>query len=262
MADVIEHDLELEGYGLAVRRFLESSERYEVFKSRVTQEIQRLGFCEWSYVPLDIPVAMGASLGSYPGQHYEYDLMYQHAKTSQSHIYQSTVQDFLSSANLECELFACNERLIKERHDQGYWNILGVPITVFDAPAHAAFFLYTKTDTPYEFVNHCEEQKEKLKLLIQSVDEVGYDKHSRPFTQARTDYKKLMHSRAMDVLVTMIEEDCPIVKAADAVGLSRTAADKQLAKLRELLNVRYTHTAVSRLALLGQLTDKQHRRRH
>ena len=79
-------------------------------------------------------------------------------------------------------------------------------------------------------------------------------------TQPDRKQDRICKGRPLKLLETMAKNDYGIEKAAAALNLSRTAADKQLAKIRNYLGAKTNHGALYQAIKTGLITtdDNQH----
>ena len=239
-----EPDLELRGYAYAFREWLESAGDFSTLKQQVTKELQRLGFTDWSYLRLDVPFSFSKPIGTFQKEHYEYDLMYQHLATSKSPVFRSLIKEFIEQSPIETEVMRKNRELLSGYEKLGYHDCIGIPLYFYGKENHAAFSLAAKGDDSKTFKDKVSACKEKLNILIEIFDKVGNDIYPEFFIGIKKNFDHIKYSKRIRLLEIMVKRDCGIEQAAHALHISRAAADKQLAKLRELLNVSTTHTAV------------------
>lgn len=248
-------NLDLVGYEMAFQQFLESAGDFRAFKRKVTKELERLGFSHWSYLRLDIPRAFGIDkivstfpddyLKLYQEENYAlHDLMPQHLETSRTHIYRSTLTKFVEESPIETESMRQNKALFAMYDSFGYYDCIAIPIHSKDRENHAIFTLTSKGDSSKIFQDKVSAVKEKLRIIIKLVEEVGVDRFSEYFLGPKSEFFKIASGRALKLLELMSRKDLNISQAAEVLHMSRTAADKQLAKIREYLCVNTTHGAL------------------
>ena len=135
----------------------------------------------------------------------------------------------------------------------GYYDGIGIPVYSGEQDSHALFTLTARTKESDYIKQTFSSCKDKVHIIIEIVEDVGNDNYPEFFIGVKEKYKKLAQSGPLKLLIAMVEHDCGIEQAANIVGISRTAADKQLARIRERLEVRTTHAAVLQAIKLGLL---------
>ena len=254
-------NLELEGYAHAFRKWLESANTFLEFKLYITKELQRLGFSDWSYERLDIPPAARIPVGTF--QHNEYynhtlgpDLMAEHIATTadKSPVFRSTIEQYIQQIPISIALPNQAQELFDYYARLGYHDCVGIPLSCGEQGNHALFTLAANGEDADYIKQTFLSCDSKVKIIAEIVEDIGNDRYPEFFIGVKEKYDRLTASGPLKLLVAMIEHDCGIPQAAKKVGISRAAADKQLARIRNWLNARTTHTAVLNAIKLGVIT--------
>ena len=252
--DLLMPDFERQGYAYAIGQWLESVDDFYTFIDSISQILDRLGFSGWAYCRIDIPLSFSQTIGSFSEPYQKYDLMYQHLLTSSSCIYRSEVATVVRSFPAATRVLRKNLKIIEKFEQQGIYEAVGIPISTEGYSNHAAFTLVAEGVASDKVVSTFSANREKLDSIIHAVDEIGSRRYPEQFIAPKKHFDYLKNGRPLKLLEAMINNDLGIEKAADALGMSRTAADKQLAKLRNYLGTRTTHGALHKAIKLGLIT--------
>ena len=261
------HDFELEGYKRALRDWLLDAKEFRQFKIRVTDAFAREGFSDWAYVRSDVQLDQGvedlvgtstqSQLDLYKSEGFaNHDFMLRHAAKEKWPIFKSQIDVFLDASPIATDEIVLNRNISRVYSEFGYLEYCAIPLYNEDQDNHAIFTLAARKKTSAEFLANFTTNMEKLKIIINLTESVGIKKYPLHILGSKSELEKITNGRPLMLLKLMAEKDYSIPQAAQAMNMTRTAADKQLAKIRDYLGAQTTHGAVISAINKGLITLK------
>ena len=248
-------NLELQGYEIAFRQWLESTGNFHTFKQRATEELQRLGFYEWSYSRIDVPAnrfgesVIGTISCKLIQQHiknafYKDDLIDQHILTSKSILWRSTLDNAMDSSSAETDSFIHNKSITALYKEFGYQDYTSIPVNRNSNTNHAFFILACAKGDVATFRKNVNSNLEKLTVIIKTFEAIGSKNFSDYFLGPKKAFEKLLNGKPIRLLNAMYRHDLKVYQAAESLHMSRDSADKYLKQIREYFGVSTTHGAL------------------
>lgn len=255
-------NFEIRGYQRGFSEWLESAKDFPAFKNKVSQELKRLGFFEWSYSRIDVPISFVGEkfIGTITNKltdmymqeaFYEYDLIHRHVQKSRAPVFRSAVDVFLANTPIESDDFQRNKDLSKMYDCFGYMDHCTIPLYANDGNNHAVFVLINRTNNSDEFKRNISFNLEKLYALIESFEDVGIRKFSNYFLGPKKTYEELAFGESIKLLEEMSRNDLKVYQAAERLNMSRDVADKHLARLRAKLDATTNLAVLSKAISIG-----------
>ena len=239
----------------AFRKQLKSARDFQTFKRCITRELQRLGFSDWCYFRLDVPLPISKPIGTLTQECWEYDFIYQHLRNSRSCIYRSEIAEFLKQSPVEMTALLQNKELMPLVNTLGYHDFIGIPLHAGEQDNHAVFTLAAKgvNSNIRPLFSSCEDN---VHIIIKTIEETGNKRYPGHFIGIKNHFERLKSGRPLRLLETMARNDYGIEQAAKTLEMTRAAADKQLARIREYLGANTTHGALIEAIKLGLIKHK------
>ena len=249
-------NFDLLGYEMAFGQWLRDAKDFRQFKVRITEELQRFGFSDWAYSRLDIPVSAGIEdmIGTTNKKQIEHfrnincygtDLTYEYIKQQKKPVFRSKITELLRNSPLKIEMVKNHYGITDVYESFKFYDHFSIPLHTPDEDSSHANFICSTRDLPSDsFIKRVDKNREKLGIIVNLTEEIGIEKYSENFLGNKRQYDKIMNGRPIKLLETMAKNDCGVEQAAKTLHMSRTAADKQLAKIRQILGVSTTHGAL------------------
>ena len=249
--DLLMPEFEQLGYAYVIAQWLQSAGDFQTFTDGISQILERLGYSGWAYCRLDVPLSFSQAFGTFTEPYREYDLMYQHLLTSSSCVYRSDVAKAARTSPTATTMLRQNQNIIAQLEQQAFYDAVGIPIGAEGGSNHAAFTLVARgirsDDLKRLFLAH----RDKLNSTIHAIEAIGNKRYPEQFSGQKKRFDKIKYGRPLRLLEAMVKHDCGIEQASASLQMSRTAGDKQLAKIRDYLGTRTNIGAISKAVKLG-----------
>lgn len=244
--------------------WLANASSYKQFKSRLSEQIHRLGIGDWSYSRLDLPdqLTVKECLGTLSAdlvdeymkeQFYEVDIVLKHANVSDSPIFQHDIESLIHHRYIDTEEFRRCHALVALNKHFGYENFCCLPMKVSEDGGRALFSVTSKGIGNERFIEAIKHYSDELFFVGQIANDVGILNYPEFFVQKKVDIDKLIYSQPFNFLATMVKYDLNIETASIRLGISPNTANKHLKTIREKLGARTTYGAFRVAQKLGLL---------
>ena len=254
-------NVELDGYETAFRQWLESADNFHAFKQRVTKELLRLGFSEWSYSRIDYPrqslagtVAKKSTKKYTQGPCYNDEQVYRQALASKPPAYRPTTDKYTNNSPMDADIVIHHKSLSQKYSGPGQQDQLFIPLYTKDHKNHAFFTLARDQESVETFQKNIHINSEKLRILVKNFEDIGIKNFSEHFLGSKKRFEKLVNGKPIRLLNTMFKHDLKVYQAAEKLNMSRDSADKHLAWIREHFGVSTTLGALREAIRLGLIS--------
>lgn len=256
------------GYKMALSEHLKQANDFRGFKLRISSELNKMGFTDWSYTRADIPLKMAieTSISTFDQEKFKryiadrmylHDYAIEHAKAQKTPVYMADVAAHMRLSPVVTNTLLHNQKIVEVYKEHNFHDFITIPVYVDNQDNHAYFILAISGASSAALKGQINENKNRLNILIRLFDFMGTKTFQRQFIGAKMDHDKIMNDRSIRLLEIMAHKDFNISLGADALHMSRTAADKQLAKIRERLGVTTTHGALIEAIKKGLITTEK-----
>jgi hypothetical protein len=247
-------DAHLQGYRQRLMTDLDSSDDYEGFIELIARELGTYGINSWTYTPLDLPDILTVEehlgrMGSevvqeYMGEKlYKHDMILQHVKMSDIHLYQSDVEIEIEKSLVIDRNRFCQKRIIEINKKHGHSDICNIPMTSHIDGSRYLFCINSKGFDPSRFKHFTLKKMPFLKTIAISINDIGVRNYPHIFLAPVRDYKAIAYSQPLVLLAAMVEKDLSIAEGSAHLGLSPNTGHNHLKRLRDKLGVKTNHTA-------------------
>ena len=263
-------DFDTVGYEMAFRLWLRETNDFHEFKNRVTSELKRLGFTDWAYSRLDIPLELSIDglIGTLPSNQlqyfhrenfHRYDFTFSHARQSRQPIFRSQISDFFDKMPIDSEEIKNFRQLVKVYEKNNFNDHFAIPLYSKhdnNKKNHALFVLSTAGADRQSFGQLIEKNATKIKIIVNLLENIGTEKHAQQFLGEKNAFDKIQGESAIRLLVTMFKYDLKLYEAAERLHIPRNTAIKQLTRFRNHLDVDNNHGAYFKAVTRGLITKE------
>ncbi|MCG8314049.1 MAG: hypothetical protein MI976_12635 [Pseudomonadales bacterium] len=170
-------DPNLSGYRHGVAEWLRSSNDFPGFVADTTVLLERLGFPDWSYCRLDLPLSQAEPVGTFFEPYHEDDLMFMTLRDSHDPVHRIDVNRYLQQAGEETGLetpWSLNNRdMVIRLKRREYYNMVGIPVWEEGCKNHAMVNLTAKRLHPSAMKRLFIENLGKINIVVNAIDQVG-----------------------------------------------------------------------------------------
>ncbi len=222
------------------------------FTDKILQVLNSWGFSDYSLyrLPAGIPIytSMMTTMPDLQevydeGRHIKYDLTLMHAQSKSVPTYLSIIDDFISTAPFDNELFIRNRELVRLYRCFGYSDLYCIPVKAYDGNGRMALMVLSEGKEREEFRQIVEAKKSELRSLATAIDYIGSNKFPDSFC-ARDDEAFTISQRPLELLNTLAKENVSLKHAAKRMFISLDTANKHIASVKRALGANTQASAV------------------
>lgn len=237
-------------------------------KQRVGEEIDRLGFSEYSFVHLEGSGSIESQVlvtfskqcinAYYSAGLYEHDMIIPYAESKQSPIYRSCLDEYIDQAPFDSDMTRTMQEIYELNKSFGYYDFYNIPDDAKCGSGKVMLSLTARGCTPYEFrlkVKGCEST---LKLLCEAIGFVTTRKFPDIFLpEIKQEVSIAINPRPLRVLDTLANNDLNISQVADKLCISVVTANKHLETARKAFSARTNYSAIKQAITNGLIEYRQ-----
>ncbi|MEJ2415773.1 MAG: autoinducer binding domain-containing protein [Exilibacterium sp.] len=242
------------------------------FHCKIMNIVKRLGFSDYSCIPLYNPTALNEFLlSSYPkklrqdytaGGFHKYDIVLSWAqrsareKNAPTPVYQSAITYWMLSAPIKTDYILMNQELLSMVRRYGYRDCYNIAKKAYCNANNAILFsVAIRNADTLRLAEKIQAHEFTLELLAQTIDYVGSTLFPEYFTGAATPSADIDREGLL-LLQKMGEVDCTLKRAMDLLNMKHRTGNYHMARLRETLGVETNCGALFEAIKRGLLTPR------
>lgn len=263
-AEHLEHTENTDLWEFQLCSQLASCELITDFKEQIATITQKLGFSDFSFVALE-----GKSVRSMTTLHEDFcqqytdgnfadqDLFLEHASISNSPIYLSDLDEYISRAPFSSERLNSNRELFNLYMEYGYQDYYCVPRSLQNHPGKVMFAVANKGSSREEFRLKVEKNKAILSLLIDAVVYFGISKFPDKILCNGVEGDVAITPKPLRLLTVMAREGLMLKDAAIKLCISVDTANKHMAAAKQALGASTLANAVYLAMTHGLIKEEE-----
>jgi DNA-binding CsgD family transcriptional regulator len=229
---------------------------FHEFSQRIQSIIGRLGFTDFAFPRLNTTgMQLGALntnqdiLNLHESEEFNnYNIVVKHAHVATTPIFSSTIEQYISNAPFETELFKRNHDFFRICKCYGYYDFYNIPIKAFNGNGNgnAMLSVTTKKMKSSHFQRQIAKHEQDLNQLAQAIDYVGTRKFPEFFLNSKESSHIKVTPKPMQLLNTLAKDNITLKTAAYELGISLDTANKHIANIKHALGANTQAAAVYR----------------
>lgn len=239
---------------------------FDEFKQSVRNEVNNLGFSDYSFVRLEACDSLESqSLVTLPQELldryyekglYKHDAILEYAENSERPIFRSVLDKYIAQAPYVNAMTRATQAICELSKSYGYSDFYIIPVHGIGGRGRVILSIADQGCDQAEFKSKVESCKSLLLLLCESIDWATVHNFPDLFLAAEND-SVVINPKPLLVLSTLANNDLNISQVADRLNISVVTANKHLETVRRSLAVRTNYAAIKKAVVKGLINYKE-----